>query len=85
MLTVSAHGVPFVTAPCPLLDPLCHVTLNTGIPFVGLLSATLTLTLTLTIHTADPQDDLAALGRPVGTSKAYGPAAHVPLSSRTCC
>eukprot|EP00955_Chlamydomonas_euryale_P112127 366112-Chlamydomonas_euryale.AAC.33 len=36
--------VPFVTTPCPLLDPLL-ATLNTDIPFVGPLPAILTLTL----------------------------------------
>mmetsp|Transcript_16114 Transcript_16114/g.47874 ORF Transcript_16114/g.47874 Transcript_16114/m.47874 type:complete len:216 (-) Transcript_16114:492-1139(-) len=29
------NAVPFVTAPCPLLDPLCSATLNTTIPFCG--------------------------------------------------
>eukprot|EP00955_Chlamydomonas_euryale_P073669 361808-Chlamydomonas_euryale.AAC.21 len=29
------NGVPFVTAPSPLLDPLCLAALHTGIPFVG--------------------------------------------------
>eukprot|EP00955_Chlamydomonas_euryale_P067148 359754-Chlamydomonas_euryale.AAC.4 len=37
--------VSFVTAPSPLLDPLCLGALNTGIPFVGLLPVTLTLIL----------------------------------------
>eukprot|EP00955_Chlamydomonas_euryale_P018388 195529-Chlamydomonas_euryale.AAC.3 len=36
------NGVPFVTAPYPLLDPLCLATLNTDIPFVGPLPVTLT-------------------------------------------
>eukprot|EP00955_Chlamydomonas_euryale_P060252 357663-Chlamydomonas_euryale.AAC.4 len=35
-------GVPFMTAPYLLLDPLCFATLNTGIPFVGPLPETLT-------------------------------------------
>eukprot|EP00955_Chlamydomonas_euryale_P086928 364257-Chlamydomonas_euryale.AAC.4 len=30
--------------PCPLLDPYCHAALNTGIPFMGPLPATLILT-----------------------------------------
>eukprot|EP00955_Chlamydomonas_euryale_P112844 366166-Chlamydomonas_euryale.AAC.15 len=33
-LRTLRNGVPFVTAPSPLLDPLCLATLNTGIPFV---------------------------------------------------
>eukprot|EP00955_Chlamydomonas_euryale_P057227 356698-Chlamydomonas_euryale.AAC.7 len=37
-----------VTVPCQLLDPLCHATLNTDIPFIGPLPVTMTLTLTLT-------------------------------------
>eukprot|EP00955_Chlamydomonas_euryale_P119068 366572-Chlamydomonas_euryale.AAC.9 len=24
------YAMPYVTVPCPLLDPLCHATLNTG-------------------------------------------------------
>eukprot|EP00955_Chlamydomonas_euryale_P033842 349640-Chlamydomonas_euryale.AAC.3 len=43
-LRTVRSGMPFVTVPCPLLDPLCHATLNTGIPFVGPLPVTLTLT-----------------------------------------
>eukprot|EP00955_Chlamydomonas_euryale_P113472 366221-Chlamydomonas_euryale.AAC.7 len=35
---------PFVTAPYPLLDPLCLATLNTGVPFTGPLAGTLMLT-----------------------------------------
>eukprot|EP00955_Chlamydomonas_euryale_P101451 365346-Chlamydomonas_euryale.AAC.9 len=34
-----------LTAPSPLLDPLCLAALNTGMPFVSPLHATLTLTL----------------------------------------
>eukprot|EP00955_Chlamydomonas_euryale_P108096 365817-Chlamydomonas_euryale.AAC.30 len=34
-----------VTVPCLLLGPLCHATLNTGIPFMGPLPVTLTLSL----------------------------------------
>jgi len=37
------NGVPFVTVPTPLLYPLCLAMLNTSIPFVGLIPATLTL------------------------------------------
>eukprot|EP00955_Chlamydomonas_euryale_P011513 124003-Chlamydomonas_euryale.AAC.15 len=44
-LRIVRNGVPFVTAPYPLLDPLGLATLNTGIPCVGPLPATLTLTL----------------------------------------
>eukprot|EP00955_Chlamydomonas_euryale_P042608 352371-Chlamydomonas_euryale.AAC.4 len=44
-LRTMRNGVPFVTAPYPLLDPLCLAALNTGISFVGPLPATLTLTL----------------------------------------
>eukprot|EP00955_Chlamydomonas_euryale_P060042 357586-Chlamydomonas_euryale.AAC.3 len=44
--------VPFVTAPYPLLGPLCHTTLNTGTPFVGPLPVTLTLTPTPTTATS---------------------------------
>eukprot|EP00955_Chlamydomonas_euryale_P071757 361190-Chlamydomonas_euryale.AAC.3 len=40
------NGLPFVTAPYPLLDPLCLAALNTCLPFVGPLPATLTVTLT---------------------------------------
>eukprot|EP00955_Chlamydomonas_euryale_P058236 357002-Chlamydomonas_euryale.AAC.8 len=39
-------ATPFVTVPSPLLDPLCHATLNTGIPFLSPLPVNLTLTLT---------------------------------------
>eukprot|EP00955_Chlamydomonas_euryale_P112581 366141-Chlamydomonas_euryale.AAC.4 len=35
------YGIPCVTAPSPLLDPRCLAALNTGIPFVGPLPATL--------------------------------------------
>jgi len=43
-LRTVRNGMPFVTVSCPLLYPLCHATLNTGIPFVGLLRETVTLT-----------------------------------------
>eukprot|EP00955_Chlamydomonas_euryale_P082624 363749-Chlamydomonas_euryale.AAC.9 len=43
------HGVPFVTAPCPLFDALCLAALNTGIPCMGPLPATPTPSLTLTL------------------------------------
>eukprot|EP00955_Chlamydomonas_euryale_P093568 364792-Chlamydomonas_euryale.AAC.15 len=46
-LRTVRNGVPFVTAPSPLLDPLCLAALDTGIPFVGPLPVTLTLTLIL--------------------------------------
>eukprot|EP00955_Chlamydomonas_euryale_P072708 361489-Chlamydomonas_euryale.AAC.1 len=39
------NGLPFVTAPSPLLDPLCLALLNTGIPFAVPLLVSLTLTL----------------------------------------
>eukprot|EP00955_Chlamydomonas_euryale_P096672 365026-Chlamydomonas_euryale.AAC.11 len=39
----TCNGAPFVTVPCRLLDPFCHATLNTDIPFMGLLPVTLTL------------------------------------------
>eukprot|EP00955_Chlamydomonas_euryale_P020098 213604-Chlamydomonas_euryale.AAC.41 len=43
----TAHsGVPFVTVPSPLFDPLWTAALNTGIPLVGMLPVTLTLSLT---------------------------------------
>eukprot|EP00955_Chlamydomonas_euryale_P046914 353530-Chlamydomonas_euryale.AAC.5 len=42
----TAHsGIPSVTVPSPLLDPLCLAALNTGLPCAGLLPVTLTLTL----------------------------------------
>eukprot|EP00955_Chlamydomonas_euryale_P007579 80333-Chlamydomonas_euryale.AAC.1 len=42
-LRTVRNGVTFVTAPSPLLDPLCLAALNTGIPFLGPLPVTLTL------------------------------------------
>eukprot|EP00955_Chlamydomonas_euryale_P079711 363330-Chlamydomonas_euryale.AAC.28 len=43
---LCAVGVPFVTAPSPLLDPRCLAALNTGIIFV----APFPVTLTLNVH-----------------------------------
>eukprot|EP00955_Chlamydomonas_euryale_P073663 361808-Chlamydomonas_euryale.AAC.15 len=40
-LKIAQSGMPFVTAPSPLRDPLCFAALNTGIPFVGPLPVTL--------------------------------------------
>eukprot|EP00955_Chlamydomonas_euryale_P022771 240401-Chlamydomonas_euryale.AAC.2 len=49
-LRTVRNGVPLMTAPCLLLDPVCLATLNTGTPFVGPLPVTLTLTLTSNAH-----------------------------------
>eukprot|EP00955_Chlamydomonas_euryale_P094338 364848-Chlamydomonas_euryale.AAC.15 len=51
-LRTVSNGAPFVTVPCALLDPLCHASLDTGVPCVGPLPVTLTLIQTPT-HTAD--------------------------------
>eukprot|EP00955_Chlamydomonas_euryale_P052429 355151-Chlamydomonas_euryale.AAC.3 len=56
----------YVPAPYPLLDPLCPATLNTGIPFVGPLPATLTLTLTTSSAVLL---NLSALGRYLACDK----------------
>eukprot|EP00955_Chlamydomonas_euryale_P007693 81641-Chlamydomonas_euryale.AAC.22 len=44
------RGVPYVTAPNPLLDPSRLAALNTGIPFVRPLPVTLTLTSSTSVH-----------------------------------
>eukprot|EP00955_Chlamydomonas_euryale_P071277 361014-Chlamydomonas_euryale.AAC.3 len=47
-LRTVRNGVPLVTAPCPLLDPVCLAMLNTGITCVGPCPLPVALTLTLT-------------------------------------
>eukprot|EP00955_Chlamydomonas_euryale_P074977 362183-Chlamydomonas_euryale.AAC.3 len=62
-LRTVRNGVPFATAPSPLLDPLCLATLNTCILFVGPLPVNLALTLTqitCKVHVAMKPDGLVA-------------------------
>eukprot|EP00955_Chlamydomonas_euryale_P083159 363805-Chlamydomonas_euryale.AAC.1 len=59
---IPSHDIPL---PCLLLNPLCHATLNTGIPFVGPLPINLTLAYTHTPTATVARDECYALAHAV--------------------